>query len=300
MSYEAFAEEIKKQIEDRIGQGRTVYVKESVKNNGKKKKGLVFSDPSVNVSPAIFLEEFYERYLQGCSISELADRILEFYETVKVTEPLGIERLTDFAYIRQRLVYGLVNRDKNRELLKEVPYRNYLDLAIVFFVLVDTEQKDRFGTMLVRREYLKWWGVPEEDLFLAASENTGKLLPAEFMPLKTLLEEMNPMVWEETYPDTQTEETMYVLTNSVRSYGAAALLYENCLHRIADFIKQDFYVLPSSVHEVIIVPVDCAPSLEELCMMVREINETQVKDEEVLSDTAYWYDRKEGILRAGV
>lgn len=296
MSYEEFAEAVKKQVEDRIGQGKSVYLKNTKKNNGKEKMGLVFCDSAVNVAPAIYLEEYYERYRQGCDISVIAEQILDLYKEVKVRHPWKTDFVTDFKQVRSRLVYELINRDKNKELLKEIPYKNYLDLAVIFRVLLEMEGNDRFATMLVRREHLDWWGVTEEDIYREACRNTRELLPAEFLPLQSLIAQMSPGAQEEI-PGQDCSDTMYVLTNSMRSYGAAAILYKDSLKQIADFVEQDFYVLPSSVHEVIILPETCAPSSEELCMIVREMNQTQVKEEEVLSDTAYWYDKKTGILK---
>ena len=89
---------------------------------------------------------------------------------------------------------------------------------------------------------------------------------------------------------------MYVLSNRIHSYGAAAILYSGRMEGIGMYLKSNYYVLPSSVHEVIVVPEKAAVEKEELSAMVAEINRTQVEAEEVLSDHAYYYDRKKGRL----
>ena len=94
--------------------------------------------------------------------------------------------------------------------------------------------------------------------------------------------------------------SMYILTNCIRNFGAAAVLYRDVLKNIGEYLKEDFYVLPSSIHEMIIVPDSSAPSWRETAMIVKEINETQVREEEVLSDIPYHYKRKEGRLRLPV
>ena len=91
-------------------------------------------------------------------------------------------------------------------------------------------------------------------------------------------------------------EEMYVLSNRIRSYGAAAILYDNRLEGIGAYLKSNYYVLPSSVHEVIVIPEHAAVGKEELSAMVAEINRTQVEAEEVLSDRAYYYGREERRL----
>ena len=89
---------------------------------------------------------------------------------------------------------------------------------------------------------------------------------------------------------------MYVFSNRTRSFGASAILYDGRLAKIAERLKENYYVLPSSVHETIIVAESDAPAKDDLDAIIREINETQVDPEEVLSNQAYYYDRKEGKL----
>ena len=89
---------------------------------------------------------------------------------------------------------------------------------------------------------------------------------------------------------------MYVLSNEIRSFGAAAILYPGCLKKIRDYLGEDYYVLPSSVHEVIVVRESTAPDKRYLNEMVSEINESQVEAEEVLSDNAYFYSASQGRL----
>ena len=117
------------------------------------------------------------------------------------------------------------------------------------------------------------------------------LLPDEFQTMRAVIEELTGM------EETGKEDRMYILSNEIRSYGAAAILYEGRLEKIGDYLKENYYVLPSSVHEVIIVPESEAPGQAELSRLVKEINETQVDPEEVLSNHAYYYDRKQKKLR---
>lgn len=92
---------------------------------------------------------------------------------------------------------------------------------------------------------------------------------------------------------------MYVLSNKLKNYGAACIAYPYILDMLAGVLKENFYVLPSSVHEVIIVPESSQIRQSELERMVREINETQVPEEEILSNHAYFYYAQEGKLQLG-
>ena len=88
---------------------------------------------------------------------------------------------------------------------------------------------------------------------------------------------------------------MWVLTNKERVFGASALLYDNQLEKVAEKIKEDFYILPSSIHEVIIVPKKYGAPKDYMVKMVREINGENLDMEERLADNVYFYsiDTKE-------
>ncbi len=293
MSYEQFIERMEEKLRGSLDGGRSLYVRQVTKNNGMKRKGFVFCEPGVNVSPTIYLEEYYERYKRGCPFEQVADQILSLYTHVRMQHSWEGEFVTKYVNVRPRLIYQLINRKKNRELLRQVPYVPYLDLAIVFHVLVDMKEDDRIATMLVRNEHLKRWKVTKEEIYEEACANTKRLLPEEFTTLYALLtEEEGPAALEENQDERQ-EYSMYILTNRIRNFGAAAVLYRDVLKNIGKYLKEDFYVLPSSIHEVIIVPDSSAPSWRETAMIVKEINETQVREEEVLSDISYHYKRRE-------
>lgn len=296
MSYEQFVIQVEESLQKRMEGERLIYLHSAVKNNGKKRLGITFTNPGVNISPTIYMEEYYERYQRGNTLEEILEQIQGLYEQIEVKHSWEGRFLQTFTNVRERIIYQLVSKKRNEELLKDVPYREFLDLAVIFYVLVEVEkQEGSLSTMLIRKEHLKWWKVSSEELFLAAMENTSRLLPYEF---STMCAAIFSCCEEKEKEEHKEEEELYVLTNHIRNFGASAMLYPGRLEQIGDYLKQDFYVLPSSVHEVIILSAGNAPAWRELCEMVKEINETQVKEEEVLSDMAYYYDRtrKELIL----
>ena len=130
-----------------------------------------------------------------------------------------------------------------------------------------------------------------ETLHQTAFSNIKTLLPAELKTMNVVIHEL----LEEPFDESE-EDCMYVLTNPIRTFGAACILYEGVLEDIGNQLNENFYILPSSIHEVIIVPESKSPNRVELEEMIHEINETQVAVEEVLSDKAYYYSRKEKRL----
>lgn len=196
----------------------------------------------------------------------------------------------EFPGVKNKIVYRLINREKNKKLLSEVPYMPWKDLAIVFYLLLEMDEHQmQQAAMLIKKEQLEWWNTSTEDLYQNAMLNTEKLLPYELTNMYALLTEMLGV--EEIEDHLTAEESMYVLTNQMRSFGAAAVLYPGRLEMLALYLKENFYILPSSVHEMIILPESGALPKEELNAVIQEINGSQVNAEEYLSDHAYYYDR---------
>lgn len=293
MSYEQFVQKIEQQLQTSIGHAGRIYVHTVTKINGRQRKGITFVETGINISPTIYLEEYYERFQRGSTVEKITEQILELYEQVKFRHSWEGDFVQKYENIQDHIVYQVINREANRELLKEIPYVPYLDLAVIFYVLIELEEKEnKIATMLIRNEHLKWWDKTKDDIYKMAHKNTERLLPSEFSTMYSVIEDL----LEEAGESEREQDDMYILTNISRNFGAAAMLYENRLQRIGEYLKENFYVLPSSVHEVIIIKESNAPCKKDLCGIVTEINETQVKEEEVLSNTAYYYDRKAGTL----
>jgi len=266
----------------------SVYTAE--KNNGVKRQGITIAQKGINISPTIYLEEYYEKYLNGCSIEGVAKDVLRLYHEVRLQKSWDEEKISSYKEIESKIVYRLVNLEANSNLLKEIPYVAYLDLAVIFYAMLEINEHGT-ACMLIRNEHLEMWEVTANDIYNKAKENTWKLLPSEFHTMRAMMEEYNK---KGSYVGM---DILHVLTNKIRSFGAAAILYEGVLEMVGDFLEDNYYVLPSSVHEVIIVSETEAPwGGAGLSEMVKEINHTQVDEEDILSDTAYYYDREKKKL----
>lgn len=217
------------------------------------------------------------------------------------------------------MVLRLINRAKNEELLKQIPYLKFKDLAIVCHCILITEEIG-IGSILIHKHHLETWDIVEDTLFQDAFENSPKTEPycilkiSEMMRevLKYTIEERIDEICEEYETDKailldrtlenmmqELEEKnipMYVLTNHNRYYGAACMVYPEMLEEIGNILQEDYYILPSSVHEIIFVGKTYCMDPYTLNDMVREINRTQVLEEEWLSDHTYLYQRTEQKL----
>lgn len=243
----------------------------AVKNNGTVRIGLVLMQRGINMSPTIYLEEFYEQYLNGSEIPDLVKMIQNLYQKIKVKKSYPYEDLLSYEKIKGKIVYKVIQKKTNEELLKEVPYEEYLNLAVVFYILLECST---FGTasLMIRNEHLKMWNVTGKEIAEAAKKNTPELLPAELEKLT---------------------DYMYVLTNRTRNLGAAVILYPDTWKKVWQVIGENFYILPSSIHELILIPESYGVDRMHLEVMVREINQAEVEDEEVLAESVYYYSGKE-------
>lgn len=297
--YGKFIERLLEVLRDRVDNRMELSVYTAVKNNGHERKGITFSEEGRNVSPTIYLEEYYERYRKGWSVEKIAEQVLEMHSKIVSNHNWGEKALYDYRDVKDRIIYKLVNQEKNRGLLAQVPHMKYLDLAALFYVLIDIDEPGgQMATMLVRNEHLAWWNVTAEEIQKQAEDNTERILPYEFNPMHMIIEEMMGIgeIDEEEWREFKEQESMYVLTNHIKSGGATAILYPERLEAIGAFFKENYYILPSSTHEVIVIPESRAIPIEEMKNVVMEVNETEVQAEEFLSNHIYYYDRKKKEL----
>lgn len=288
MNYQQFVMALKTKVADILGESATVTIHTALKNNGYERVGLTISEKHINLSPTIYLEEYFKYFEDDDSINDIADSILHVYHEVRFDHSWQVHTISNFELIKEKIVYKIIHAPQNETLLKTLPSLPYLDFAVVFYILFEVDDNGT-ATIPVTEDLLRLWNTSLKELFHIAMKNTPKLLPPVFKPMRIVVEELLEHPYDE---DLQDNDVMFVLTNPLRSLGAACILYDNVLLHIGNFLKENYYVLPSSIHEVIIIPESQAPGKETLNDMVVEINKTQVAIEDVLSNHVYYYDRE--------
>ncbi len=161
----------------------------------------------------------------------------------------------------------------------------FLDLAILFYVIMDVNCFSN-ASMLITNYHLDLWNTDEETLFELARKNTQELLGFSFVPMEQVLGHLSNCGCS-TY---QFENMMYVFSNRERCYGSSVMLYYNKLEEISDYLGENFYIMPSSVHELILLRESQALPEAEMTEMVRHINREEVQREEILSNAIYYFD----------
>lgn len=279
MNYEQFIAAVITCAEEKGGGSIAVERQQIMKNNGVSAVGIAVRRQGEAAAPVIYPEELYEQYRAGESIENLTEVLLEV--AMRCPRPSGEEigEFLDFEKIRDRIVYRVISAEKNEELLQKVPYLPVLDLAIVFYLMVP-EGTFQNCSVLIRKEHMKFWKIPITAIYEAARKNTPALCPCVFMLLSDFWEE------EPLFADCP----VFVLTNEQGVNGASALLYPHLPGIIREKLGENYFLIPSSVHEFLIVPEHAGFPAEQLAAMVKEINATELEKEDVLSDRIYYFN----------
>lgn len=294
-SLNEFTQRIQEKISRRLGLGYQIRVQEVRKNNNVLLHGLVILSGTQNVAPTIYLNHFWEAYNQGMSLSEIVSRILTLYREDMPGKNVDMEFFKSFERVRDRICYRLVSAEKNRELLENIPHIPFLDLAVTFYYAYQGAELGS-GTILVYNSHLEMWQTDTVQLMNLAQKNTPQIFPWECKSMEKMMldyQEQQNLEKQEEQERFFGEMPMEILSNEKRIYGAACMLYPGLLEMLAGQAGANLYILPSSVHEIILLADRGIDAPEQLGEMVREVNATQVEPEEVLSDSVYYYNCSE-------
>ena len=302
MNYQEFLNAVVECVRKIAGKEAEVFIHRVTKNNGIVLDGIVIMKNGSNFSPTIYLNGYYSMYLSGCELDEIVRRVYDIYLNSIGNVTIPDDFFMSFEKLRNNVAFRVINYERNEKLLENIPFRRFKNLAIVYFVVIDDIEEGR-GIVTIYNNHVGYWNINEDILYNCAMINTPRLYPAEIKPMNQvvsdmILKESNEDNIEEliAHVNRMNEEfPMYVLTNSYRSYGASCMLYDGLLMKFARHIEADLYIVPSSVHEIILIPVDGDVTKEGLDEMVRNVNSTELSKEEILSDTAYLFTREKGF-----
>ncbi len=296
MGINEFARKVCGAVEKKLGAGHTVELREIRKNNGVLLHGMMIQSKSRNVAPTIYLDSFWDAYETGTSFSAVVGRLLAIYWEGTPGNSIDIEFFRSYEAVKDRICYRLVGRKGNEALLEEVPHIEFLDLAICFYYAYCGKELGE-GIILIHNSHMKMWDTSTSGLLGLAQSNTPRLFPWECSSMEDILNELTGREFGGESPSAQEgmgcQIPMKVLSNTKKLHGAACILYPDVLEGIAAAERSSLYVIPSSIHEVILLTDRGNSSPDALRNMIVEVNGTQVAPEEILSDNLYYYDFNE-------
>lgn len=262
-------------------------IRQVTKNNNIILNGLCIGKGEEVCQPIIYLDSYYEDYREGADLGEILCRIGAVYEDSRADSPIDASLYRDYSHMRDLLFFRLVNYEKNKEQLKDCPCERIEDLAVTYRWFAHHD-KNGMASALIRNQDLDLWGITKDQLMKDAKANTKRVFPPLLRPM------------EELFPQMDAAGELFVLTNEEGLNGAGTVLYEGILDSFSDQIKGGFYILPSSIHEVLLVPEKEGSDPAALSELVKEVNRTVVDDGEILSDRIYYYEKGQNVFMSKV
>ena len=298
MSFEEFVNVMKDRLQFRYPDCK-VKVVHADKNNGLRLTGITILPEGQTVVPTIYMEDFYKDYQADRWIDDIVADAVRLYENNKLQEDFVLPDVTDFEVVKDIICFKLINRTRNREKLSSMPHRDFLDLAIVYFIPVPIDG-GKGGTITVTDYLFSQWQTDEETVYQYARENTKRLYPVIRQSMEDVIRDMmGADVPEGLFSEKNGVPNipMFVLRcNKGDMSNAAAMLYDDILREFGQEYG-NFYILPSSIFEVLLVPAGPGPADSSfVCPMVRSVNAEQVAPNEILSDNAYYYHADTGEI----
>ena len=292
MSYEEFVNQytagLKKAMEEQ-GEDIEVVRHAMAKVNGTE-DALVIQYRDYPVAPIIYIADNYRQYQAGKTLDDLVKKTVGMLVDIKQERP-KIPELTA-ASAKANLYLSIINADKNRELLKDVPHERLHDLAVISRYRLDDQ-----SSFIVNNNLCGSLRMTSEEILETARVNTLR----RGFECESMESVIRKMLKESGYPRDYVDDmamtrdgksVMYVLSNKEKMDGAIVMALKESMQEVYTKINEGFYVLPSSRHEVLVVPDSAGMSSEELAVMVKEVNQSVVEDRDILSDNVYHFNGK--------
>lgn len=290
---------IREFLPEEIRESVAVSVHPKRKANDVQQYGLMIRMGTEKVSPNFYLEDAWKEYEGGMEMQEVLGNLAQEYMKYRdIQKYIHVDASMEYEAVKDRVVYQVLNKEANRNNLRE---RIYTDIGQGLVKVYAIHQKlNGFGTegsIAITHDVMKRFGYDAEEIREVAEENTPRIYPAVFTPMGQILADMGQ---EESASNNPEEMELYVLTNAAMNWGAGALFYPGMQEKIAGQLGRNYYVLPSSLNEVLIVPEKLGVEAWELEQKVRRINRKTISKEDFLSNKVLVYDREKGQLHVAL
>ena len=298
---EQFTEDVKQGLAD-AGIDAKISIN-TVEKMNETYEAMTVTPEGSNVGVNVNMEKFFEAYENGTPYEDVVDKAVNVIEGGFANQPtVDVSALTDYDQMKDKLIMEVVSAEANADMLDKVPHKDMEDMAVVYRFEINSNDDGR-ATILVTNQLIETMGVTPEQLHADAMENAPELKPAVIKGMSEVMAEMMGVSTEDLammgMPMDPADEQMFVASVPDKIHGAGVLAYQDFMDQAAERVGGDFFILPSSIHEVLIVPDNGNMSLSDLEAMVKEVNATQVAPEDKLTDSVYHYDSQAKVFELG-
>ena len=280
-----------------------IRIEEVLKGNDLRLTGVMIHESDTNITPTIYVDRFIEEAKEGVDFHELAKKIADMFMEARQErfDSFDLDRVTNFNEIKDRLVTKIINKDLSSRYLTDIPYKEFGDLAIITQIKLCAKEGSQ-ASITIRDDMLKRWNVDFDDVISIATDNDLTSSDPRLYPMTSVL---SSLMFGEDFeqkgflPEDRCEtDPMYVFCTEDKVNGAKLLNQPELLEQIAGFLESDLILLPSSVHEIIVVPDNKAMrfDMDELTKMIGDINTNEVMPDDVLSGHPMFYSKDEKVL----
>lgn len=257
--------------------------------------------PSRSIPPCVFINELYEKHFEGVHLSILIESFRQQLIECTPTTDLRLDWITDFGQACNHIVSKLIDiRPGHNDQYLEgrlVTKLEHTNVGMIYDIDLSKYMPENPGTIPVTKQFVKGWNVLEKTVKVYAAKNTPTFRPATIRSLPELITECLDMdlsdstelynEWTNMKLSDSTEPLMYVVTNKDKDFGANAILYPHVQDTLQNLFPDGYYVLPSSVHETIVIPKVDDYTPQGLWEIVKEANQTIIAPEDLLADDVF-------------
>lgn len=292
-----FYNDITTAVQKYLGEDWTAELLTNVtKNNGTNRVAMVLYKNDDKIRPQIYLEKYYEDYQRGKELQEIVEEVLKMYKSaMKDINPKNLERLEEWTNIKERLALRIVSKERNQKELYNLVYEEVCDLVAIATICVE-RNGEGVKSIRITQDLARKWNVSNKEILEAAKENTSKLFPPKIQDLYEFVQDMVDISREELSQGRKNFPDLQILTNDLCINGATVILYDSFMKEVYEHLGGKFIILPSSVHEVLVVPLEDSMYIPYLQEVVESINQRFVAEDEILSDNVYMYDGEKIVL----
>jgi hypothetical protein len=305
MDFETFkenlAKDVKETIDAKTGKDTTVEIRTVDKMNETYDALTVKPEDSI-IGVNLNATSLYKEFEAGTSYDSIVEKSADIAVNALENRPeFNVDAFKDYDRMKDTLAIEVVSAERNAELLETVPHKNIEDMAVVYrFVL--GESAEGTGTILVTNQMLDNYGITAEQLHQDAILNAPEIRPVVIQGMgEVLAKQMGvddlAMLGLNIPPE---QEQMFVASVEGNVHGAGVIAYQDFMDKASERVGGgSFFILPSSIHEVLIIPDNGQFDLHSLENMVREVNATTVDPTDQLTDNVYHYDAKDKVFELG-
>lgn len=299
MGYDEFKEKFVEDVKERIAdKGLTADVR-TVEKVNETYEALSVTPEGGNIGMNLNIDRFYSSYEDGVDYEDLVNNAMDVIDRgISNIPDLDVNKFTDYEQMKDKLVMEVVSAETNAAILATIPHKRMEDMAVVYRFMLDSHNGEQ-ASVLVTNTIINQMDITPEQLHADALKNAPEVKPLVIQGMSEVMAEMLGPDQAELMglmPVAPEDEQMYVASVPDKTHGASVIAYQDFMDRASDRVGGDFFILPSSIHEVLIIPDNKEIDFKVLEGMVRDVNETQVAPEDKLTDNVYHYDSKDKIF----